>query len=94
MVIMHILYHLVYVTLFYHLVYVTLLRSFTGKCEVVSLKSEHHAFIKWMVQDISYKENPTVEDFFEINWGKYAQVREYICSFFNSLTGQLEAIEC
>jgi hypothetical protein len=46
-----------------------------------------------MVQDISYKENPTVKDFLEINWGKYAQVREYICSFLNSLTGQLEAIE-
>ena len=36
----------------------------------------------------------SLKDFFEINWGKYAQVREYICSFFNSLTGQLEAIEC
>ena len=46
-----------------------------------------------MIQNISYNENPTVEDFLEINWARYAQVREYICSFLNSLTGQLEAIE-
>ena len=85
---------MVFLNLLYYIVYVTIFTCFTGKWEVVPLKGEQPAVIKWMVQDISYKENPTVEDFFEINWGKYAQVREYICSFFNSLTGQLEAIEC